>query len=233
MPSYTDPAAKSEWDKKSQEAFGREGIESFKHKYYEGVAALRTNRTDFMDLGLGFGSLSLRLLAGSLALRVRRLKDVAAIHSPRRTWKLFAMGNVFWLAMIPAGFIVYTFRFERGDYPWFADSIGIGIIGQACVAVVGLPLMNVFFLAFATRGKHPAPIFALRPRFDLETVCFEFLLGVLAVLNVRIIVGDVITGDFAALPTSVVFFDLLLATRAGLVHRQKLEAAAKAGETPA
>ncbi|UZR97150.1 hypothetical protein [Chondrinema litorale] len=116
-------------DKEAAEELISGSYDIGKTEYYEREAELRTHKTTFMDLGAGISVSALVLLGFFIAKRIRKFSDLIQIMSINKTL-IFILSNVIWLVLIPGTHFYHIFRRGRGDYPPFADSIGISIINQ-------------------------------------------------------------------------------------------------------
>ncbi|MBS1572729.1 MAG: hypothetical protein JST62_10070, partial [Bacteroidetes bacterium] len=97
-----------------------------KQEYYKREAELRTSKTTFMDLGFGLAIASGTILAFLLLTKTETFSDFKNLKTFNKL-TTFVSANLVWLLLIPGTFWYYTFRGGRGDYPPFADSIGIPI----------------------------------------------------------------------------------------------------------
>lgn len=225
MPTYTDAAKKEQLDLGVSAGAWSPGV---RQEYFQSVRELRTNRNALMNMGLSLVSLSATLLVGAFLLKLRRWADLADIESPRQASRIYALGSLFWLALIPAAAVIYKFRFDRGDYPWFADAILIPIMGQTILVIIGFPLLLLFLRVYAPRGAYPARLFESFPEMSSSDLGNEVVFFILGAANLYILATMFVTGDFAGLPSALVLLYLLLSARAGLINRQILSF-----ETPA
>ena len=126
-------------------------------------------------------------------------------------------------AMIPSAALYHTMRLARGDYPWFADTIGIPIFGTVVVAVVLVLLLELLFADPVARGTYPAKLFARFPTTTPSVVALEAPYAVLGAFLCVIALRAFVRGDATGLPIDLVFMYLLLSVRAGLIESKKGE----------
>ena len=219
MPMYTNKAEKYELDRQAGEHIGENDWAEFKEEYFEQVGTLRTHRHIIMDFGFGVTSFSLSALLFFLIFRIRQFKDLLHIRTPKKKMWIFVIGNLAWLALLPGIAFYFFYRLERGDYPWFADSIAIPVVTGAGVIIILLPFINVFFGLFASQGTYPAKIFVKYATISFSSVFFEILFLLLGTLNIIILLGFVLSGDVIGIPVAVVYLYLLLSLRAGKIQR--------------
>ena len=139
LPAYTNPEEKLRWDREAGDHISTLDWEKFKEKYFDAVGNLKTRRNEWMDLGMGIASLSVTGLLFSLFFRIRRLRDFSGLRSPRRKWVFFAAANIALCALLPSTILRVGISADRGDYPWFADSLAIPILGCIFAIIFLLP----------------------------------------------------------------------------------------------
>lgn len=219
IPMWKDEGTKTEWDNKAAENIGNKNRKEFEKDYYKNVGPLYTGKIRRMDLEFGLMSFSVSLSVTAVLLGLKNLKDFSSISTPKKKFTLFILANVGWLLLIPSGFVYYTFREQRGDYPWFADSIGIPIYSGTALILLTLPLVNLYFGVFAYFAEYPAMLMCWHNRFDWKTILIELFFVLFGILNLFVVVEFLLDGDFLSLPISILFFYLLLSTRAGFIKR--------------
>jgi hypothetical protein len=199
-PRYTDPEWRKRVPEMDSEAFYREQERSL------------TLESKFHDAGLGMIALGISSVLALTLLRVKSLRDFCHIQTPRRLWVLFIQANVTWLAFaaVEIHWLFYTAR--RGDYPWWADSIGIPVGGIAIFTIVGLPVMNLGLLACTWRSSLPTNLWiAPRGVWAWTATATIFVLGLFSLLAV---VEALLAGHALQIPLLLSVVYLLLCGRA-------------------
>lgn len=115
-----------------------------KSDYYKKEAELCTNKVMLIDLGAGLSIASATILIFLILAKIKRFEDFKRLKTSTKT-TAFIAANLGWLALIPATYWYYFYRLGRGDYPPFADSIGIPIMAQQELILFSLIPINIFF----------------------------------------------------------------------------------------
>jgi hypothetical protein len=190
------------------------------HEYYKKAAELGTNKILFMDMGAGICIASVLVLMFLLITKSRTISDLKKIKTMRK-WPLFISANLIWLLLIPGTYWYYTFRGIRGDYPPFADSIGIPIFTTVPLLLVLMVPLNLFLVMTIASAHLPARLFCIADKYLFKEVLIEIFFGLLLILNIICFVSFVIDGDHFAIPVNMFFFLVLLTLRAGQIDKGK------------
>jgi len=132
-------------DQEASENLLNNAYEIDKQEYYKKEAEIRTSKTTFMDLGAGIGIASLTILIFLILTNSKNFSDLKKVKTLNKI-TIFISANLVWLILLPGTFWYYSFRLGRGDYPPFADSIGIPIMTQIPFLLFSLIPMNIFLL---------------------------------------------------------------------------------------
>lgn len=147
---------------------------NYKDEYYKYEETYRTNKTALMDFGAGLCVASLSFLVFLLITKTRRFSDFKYINTPGIAG-IFLGANAMWLLNIPGTHWYYTFRAMRGDYPPFADSIGIPISIQVPICFLLLIPLNIVILFCVVNTSLPVPLLIKANRYNagvLHRKCF-------------------------------------------------------------
>jgi hypothetical protein len=218
---YSDQASKDKLDEGATQDLRGEQYERFKEYYYTEVDKLKTNKTAFLDFGSGLAIASLTILFFLFLQKIYRFSDFMKVVSVSKI-KLIAAANLIWLLLIPGTYWYYIFRVGRGDYPWFADSIGIPLMYQIPQTLLGLIPLNVFLFLSYINSNHPTILFTKATHYNTKEVFKEMFWGFWFLLNIIFLVLFVIDGDHVSIPVNLFFTFVLLNLRAGQIAEPKL-----------
>ena len=217
MPACKDPAAMERLDEEYIGGDDGPDRRASRAEYFRRRHELLTPRNDIMDLGLGITSLAVSLYVASIVLKVKHVSDWWTIQSPAQSRTIYLLLNCAWLGGIPSRFIYYLARSQRGDYPAFADSIGIPICGGAGLALILWPVLNRIARTYLADSRHPVRLFTRlrlsesgRSLSELSAVAVLGMCLILVILNIR-------DGDVTAVPLWLVLLYVALSLRAGCV----------------
>jgi hypothetical protein len=187
-------------------------------EYYKREAELRTNKTTLMDLGAGITVSAIVLLGFFFTKRIRNLSDLIKIKSISRTM-IFILSNVIWLILIPGTHFYYIFRGGRGDYPPFADSIGIPIMTQIPLLLILMIPLNLFIGLTLIKSTIPTRIFIKADNYIGKSIFWEIFFGFWLLINLFCFVIFVTDGDHFSIPVNMFFTYVLLTLRAGQISK--------------
>ncbi len=189
------------------------------HKeYYEKEAELRTDKLTFMDLGSGLAIASATILLFLIFTKVKTFHDFKNIQAITKSATLIS-ANLVWLILLPGTYWYYIFRGGRGDYPPFADSIGIPIISQIPVYLCLLIPLNIFILLTTIKTNLPTRLF-VRPNSYVRTaILWEVFFGFWLLINILFLIVFIADGDHFSIPVNLFFTFILLTLRAGQISK--------------
>ena len=189
-----------------------------KQEYYKKEAEIRTNKTTFMDLGAGIAIASLTILIFLILTKSNNFSDLITFMTPSKLW-IFISANLVWLLLLPGTFWYYTFRGGRGDYPPFADSIGIPLMTQIPFLLFMLVPLNLFILLTTIKTNLPTRLFSKVENYSKPTILWELFFGFWLLVNLLCFVLFVVDGDHFSIPVNLFFTYLLLNLRAGQISK--------------
>jgi hypothetical protein len=185
-----------------------------KQEYYKKEAELRTRKTTFMDLGTGIAIASATMLIFFFLTKINNLSDFKKVRTLSKS-AIFISANLAWLALIPGTYWYYFFRGARGDYPPFADSVGIPIMTQTPFFLFLLIPLNIFLFSTTIKTNLPTQLWIRVRNYSRPTVLWEFFFGFWFLVNLLCFVGFVVDGDHFSILVNLVFTYLLLSLRSG------------------
>jgi hypothetical protein len=208
-------------DQKSADDLIGNSYDMEKSDYYKKEAELRTNKVTFMDLGSGLAIASMTILFFLLVTKVKTFPDFKNTRTLNKK-TLFISANLVWLLLLPGTYWYYIFRGGRGDYPPFADSIGIPIMTQIPVYLFLIIPLNIFILLTTINAKLPTRLFIKPNSYDKTSILWEVFFGFWVVLNLFFFVDFVTDGDHFSIPVNLFFTFVLLTLRAGQIAKHNL-----------
>ncbi|MCL4686713.1 hypothetical protein KJ059_18395 [Myxococcota bacterium] len=216
LPAYTDPT----WqDRFLNVDVSLEHSDELSAEWYAAKAAVQTPRHCRLDLGMGLVALGLGV-AALFALRgVRSARDLTSLRSPSTRRCFYSLAALTWLSFIPAEWFWLGYTQGRGDYPWWADSIGIPAGSVLVFGIVGLPVV-LLGVGLAIRGA-PLPVeLGSRPTFGPPyVVCVGLIVA--AVLALLVLVSGISAEPFLV-PSALFTLYLVLSGRAAAVEGRRL-----------
>lgn len=207
-------------DQKAADVLLTNSYDINKTEYYKREAELRTNKTTFMDLGAGIAIASGTVLLFLLLTKTKTLSDFKNLQTLNKL-TTFVSANLVWLLLIPGTFWYYTFRGGRGDYPPFADSIGIPIYTQVPLLLFLLIPLNIFILLTTLKTNLPTKIFIKADTYNRPAILWELFFGFWLLINLLCFVAFVADGDHISILVNLFFTFILLTLRAGQIHKYK------------
>ncbi len=189
-----------------------------KEDYYKKETELRTNKTTFMDLGAGISIASGTIFLFLLLTKTRTFSDFKNLKTFNRL-AIFLSSNIVWLLLIPDTFLYYTFRGQRGDYPPFADSIGIGIYMQVPLFLFLLIPLNIFIFLTTFKTDLPTKLFMKAENYDRPVILWEIFFSFWLLINFFCFIVFVIDGDHISILVNLFFTFVLLNLRAGKINK--------------
>ena len=189
-----------------------------KQEYYKKEAEIRTNKITFMDLGAGIVIASITIFIFLILTKSNNFSDFKKVMTLKKS-AIFISANLVWLILLPGTFWYYSFRLGRGDYPPFADSIGIPLMAQIPFLLFMLIPLNLFLFLTTIKTNLPTRLFAKVEKYSKPTILWELFFGFWLLLNLLCFVLFVMDGDHFSIPVNLFFTYLLLNLRAGQISK--------------
>lgn len=214
MPNYTD--------QKAVDDLLSDSYNIDKQEYYKQESGVTTSRNTFMDLGAGILLVSGALFVFLLRTKIKEFSDFRRLKTLNKLM-VFISTNIACLLLIPGIFWYYAFRGMRGDYPPFADSIGIPIFIEISFVLSFLIPLNVFLFLTTIRSNLPANILIKADTWNKCVILWELLFGLLLLVSVLSLILFVIDGNHISILVNLFFIFILLTLRAGQISKYKQE----------
>ena len=215
---YTDTKAKEKLDSEAGGNLGLVTDQQWKSHYYAEVDKLKTNKLFYEDFGSGLAIASATVLLFLFWKRIKSFSDLKSIHSLTRK-QIFIFSNIVWLIMFPATYWYYIYRGERGDYPWFADTVIIPIMSQTMVYFFAFIPLNIFIWLTSIDNHLPTNIFIIPDAYNSREIAKEIFWSAWLLLNLFFTYGFVMEGDHLSIPVNLFFTFVLLNLRAGQINK--------------
>lgn len=193
-----------------------------KQEYYQQEAALRTSKVTFMDLGAGIAIASGTILLFLVFTKVKTFQDFKNNKTLTKTGTLIS-ANLVWLILLPGTYWYYIFRGARGDYPPFADSIGIPLMTQIPFYLFLLIPLNIFMLLTTIKANLPTRLFTKPEKYNKTTVLWEIFFAFWLLINILCLVGFITDGDHISIVVNLFFTFILLTLRTGQISKYGTE----------
>ncbi len=212
IPRYVDVNAANE--------LHENGYEMDRTLYYEKEEALSTNKLFLMDLGSGIIIVSLLLHICLTNYKLKKLSDFKQLPIiPNKS--IFLWANLAWLLLVPGTIWYYLFRESRGDYPPFADSIGIPLFMQITALLFILIPLNLFLSLVIGKSKSADKLFPKPNIKKWSRIGWEVFFGFFMLLNMLFLSAFTMDGDHVSIPVNLFFTFILLNLRARKIHQPK------------
>ena len=205
-------------DQKSTDNLLNNAYNINKREYYQKEAELRTNKIMFMDLGTGIAIASGIIFLFLLLTKIKSFSDFKNLKTFNKV-TVFIGANLAWLLLIPGTHWYYMFRGGRGDYPPFADSIGIPIMTEIPLYLFLFIPLNIFLLLTTIKINLPTKLFVRADKYNRPTILWEVFFGFWLLVNLLCFISFVVDGDHFAIPVSLFFTFVLLTLRAGQISK--------------
>lgn len=213
---YSNQKAKDKLDHEMTGKLPGDNYENAKRHYYEELDKLETKKIAFLDLGAGLTIASLTIIFFLHLQKIQTFSDFKNVISISKQ-TIYVLANILWLLLIPGTFWYYSYRGVRGDYPWFADSIGISLMETIPVIFLGLIPLNLFIVLTTLKSNFPAKIFIKRTEYKTTGILWEIFWGFWLFVNLLCLIGFIMDGDHISIPINLFFTYLLLTLRAGQI----------------
>jgi hypothetical protein len=189
-----------------------------KDEYYEKEAEFRTSKVKLMDFGAGLAIASGTIFLFLLIFKVKETSDLKKVKT-MNTMMVFISSNLIWLLLIPGTYWYYTFRAGRGDYPPFADSVGIPLMTEIPFYFMLMIPLNLFLIVTTYNAKLPTTLFTFSDKNETPIVLTELLFGLLLFLNLFFMLTLIYDGDHVFVFVNIFFTYILLTLRAGQISK--------------
>ncbi len=210
-------------DDKAKEALDREASDhlldkQWKQRYFSEVDNLKTNKLFFEDIGSGLAIASMTVLLFLFRKRINSFRDFKSVQSLSRK-QIFIFSNLVWLLIFPSIWWYYSYRGDRGDFPWFSDTVIIPIIDLSIFCLIAFIPLNLFIWLTSIKSNLPTKLFVksdYRTGGNISKNVFWYFCLLLNILALLMLIED---GDHLAIPVNLFFTFVLLSLRAGQLNR--------------
>lgn len=214
MPAYTD----QNWQRRFADVdFGTvNDFDSLTAQWYAAKVEVETPRNRLLDLGMGFIAFGVGLGLLFVLTHVCSFRDLGSLRSPATRYGFLALSAVVWLSFIPAEWYWLGYTLSRGDYPHWADSIGIPMHAVQTFGQRGLPVVLLGVLVTLRGTTLPVKLWS-RPILGASHVV-NVVLIIASILALLVLLTGVISQPFLV-PSALFTLYLLLSGRAAAALR--------------
>jgi hypothetical protein len=214
MPAYTDPG----WQRRFADVdfTAVKDFDSLTTEWYAAKLEVETPRNRLVDLGMGFIALGVGFALLFALTHVRSFRDIGSLRSPSTRYSFLALSAVVWLSFIPAEWNWLGYALSRGDYPHWADSIGIPMYAVQTFGQNGLPVVLVGVLITLRGTTLPVKLWS-RPILGRAYVV-NIALIIAGILALLVLLSGVVSQPFLV-PSALFTLYLLLSGRAAAAVR--------------
>lgn len=188
-----------------------------KDVYYQKMSQITTSKVLITDIANGFVSFSLFGIVLSFISKVKEWKELKELKTQNKL-TTFIMANSAWLLLVPNTFFYYYYRSCRGDYPPFADSIGIPIMQQIAVILFMLFPLNLFLLVCLYKSNLPTKLLIRPSIYKRTNILWNLFFFFFLLLDMVCLILFIIDGDHISIMVSMFFLYILLSLRAGKLN---------------
>ena len=215
LPQYSDP----NWQDRFIGIYSSTmNSDELSREWYEAKAQVQTPRDGYVDVGIGVSALGLSLAVLLACHHVRRLREIGRLASPSSPTSFLWISALSWLSFVPAYWAELYFTQWRGDYPYWADSIGIPAFGALAFGALGLPVVLAGAAVVTRFGAFPALLCA-RPLLGRPLILSAGL-TVPAILAATVLWSALVSEPFLV-PSALLVIYLLLSGRAVISHHER------------
>jgi len=217
MPKYIET---NEYEKLNEAFF--DGQIS-REKYLDEFKNNNNVRNSITDIGNGLITLSFVVLVFLYIKKINHWHDFLKLKAKKRVY-LFCISNFILLLLIPGTYFYYYYRAWRGDYPPFADSIGIPIYLNTQFYLHCLIPLNLFLLLALIKSNLQTNLYIKIANYNWIVVIWECVFIISILLLITILFFSIIDGDHATIIGSLCFIYIVVSLRAGKMnyYRNKL-----------
>jgi hypothetical protein len=183
----------------------------------ERYLALFGDRYLWIDLGIGLVSTAIAGMLLAVILYVSRPADTW-LRTPTRRWHFISAG---WAVIGWACFsAIHSFMtdFDRWQFPWCADSMGIPIFGTLVFSVMLLIICTIIGMLLTARfGQLPAPLAQWNGTRPVFSWTMTILAGLSVILAFALMIEQATISMSIANPALLLAIYLIASTRAALL----------------
>jgi hypothetical protein len=213
MPGYTDP----NWQRRFADVdFALENSDSLTAEWHAAKAKVETPRNRLLNLGMGVIAFGVGLALLFALTHVRSFRDLGSLKSPATRYDFLALSALVWLSFIPAEWSWFGYTLDRGDYPHWADSIGIPMYAVQTFGQNGLPVVLLGVLITLRGTTLPVELWS-RPVLGRAYVV-NIALIIAGILALLVLLSGVVSQPFLV-PSALFTLYLLLSGRAAAAVR--------------
>ena len=220
LPEWTDRAKMEEVATDYPPSFNGPVYDEHNKRWHKRMRALRTAKWPLYDLGSGLIALSLSLAAGTIILKVRTGRDIAALRTPKRRMAILGMCTIAWIWFGLAFSYEVLQDQERFMFPPWADTIIIPIAGICAFTLFGLVLLvPLAWIVALRRARLPISFWAWRPDYPITSWAFSVCAAITALFGGIALCSALAAGPYVMVPATLLWVYGVLAVRAAALSQ--------------
>ncbi|RYZ92882.1 MAG: hypothetical protein EOP47_29905 [Sphingobacteriaceae bacterium] len=168
----------------------------------------------FLSCKTAFVVFSLPLLVLFFIRNINSFGDLKKIGGLNKM-PLNVIAFIMWLLLLPGTWWYYGHKAGRGDYPWFADSIGIPIMQNTAAIIITFLLLLIILPLLTRQYRSASSVFIRAKLYNAGAMLTEVFYGLFLTISVLALYDCIVNGDHISIIVIMYFIYLFLALRAG------------------
>lgn len=216
MEPWTD-SAKAEavqmWDMPDETA-PPEAVAAFDTHWRHAIGKLSTNKWPYYYAGTTSVAFAVCLIAALIVLRIRTTDDIQVLSTPRRAWKIYAIGMLGWGVYWTSFALAMVEGFDRFRFPPLPGSELTWLYAIAAFAAAGFIVLSILSFFILRKSQLPAPLWIWRKDMPGHDWFYTIGAGLTALIGVAVLGNTYCYGHWLAVPGVFLCVYATLAMRA-------------------
>jgi hypothetical protein len=220
LPEWTDLArANALFAAMPPDDTGSAAYRAFTDRWFDDLAAVRTHKWQFFDLGSGLVAFACSGVLAIMALRIRNLADAVRLQTPKHRLTIAGLASTAWFGAWFSSSQSLWLGLERREYPPWADSIFIGQAGITLTFAAGYLLMIFVLWLFFLRRAHLPAVLWIWPRASLMNRIYSALAAFSVLAGIAAIHDGLFHGPYFLIPAALLWIYATLTARAAAISQ--------------
>lgn len=220
MPQWTDEEkaqAVMTWDP-PQEMSGP-AFDAYYQRWSDALKSVRTQKWLYKDAGAAMVAFAVMLAAALFLFGIRDSDDVMALKTPRRRWEIWLIASAGWLGYMASAIVALFQGFERSEFPPWADSLVMPILGIVMIAAAGWVVLSIIAWLVLRHAALPAGLWIWRKDLPMHTGLSAVGAGLSVLIALELLRETYLYGHWSAVPPLMLWIYATLCLRAAAVER--------------